>query len=147
MDSTKRLVLDTEKEENKRIAIRFLKEVKLLKYWKDYIRTATYQRHCTAYKCGKMQTWYDTKECYDIFGLCDFTYYIQNTLRLPLKFHSIYEMFLCFLYILYPKKYESYGRERCILDFCKYIRNKESFGQFEYLIDKWLEIKKLKDEN
>lgn len=93
------------------IVLRFLKETKLLSYWKVYVTTQDFLSYS---KC-KNRHWSDRKNVLDIFGCCGFTTFLSKEYSKKLKVYylpnydytvNIYHVFSVFVRKFYPKEFE-----------------------------------------
>lgn len=87
---------------NKTIIIRFLKETKLLPYWKAYINSADYKKR-SDYKSGIH--WADKRRIVDVFGHSSFTDFLSKK---GIRFRNgkcTYLLFSAFLEAFYPEEY------------------------------------------
>lgn len=94
-----------------RIAMRFLKELKLVKYFIDYTKTPEYQKYLKGSIIAQENTsyiWYDRTCCASVFGVCDFDSYMKKV-DIQYSF-SIFELFIAFLIIFYPEEYDESRR-------------------------------------
>lgn len=101
---------------NRAIALRFLKETKLLPYWKEYLDSSMH-KNCDKYD-SKIH-WADKKYIVDIFGQSEFTNFLRQK---GIKFkHSAcsFQIFANFLRAFYPDEYvdsrDCYGGEKAII--------------------------------
>ena len=115
MDSTKKQVSDIERQnKNKRLVIRFLKEVNLLVIFRKYINTGVFlyfAREYTRKHNAKFSTnWYDRELASEVFGCCNFSDFVYGLTHKD-KHKDLYALYIIFLYFF---DYNEYVKYTCI---------------------------------
>ena len=101
---------------NRTIALRFLKETKLLPYWKEYLDSSM---HKNRDNYDSKIHWADKKNIVDVFGETKFTDFLQQK-GIIFKHHACsFQIFSNFLSVFYPDEYvdsrDCYGGEESII--------------------------------
>ena len=145
-----------------RIVLRVLKECNLLKEWSEYITTKEYQNFAEQYaklyeNCTKL--WYDRENCADIFGSCNFSYFIERYCsRVGGNGGAkMVQLLLAYLAIFEEKEYYAYCKAQMTdiekpADFIASVLSENTYDflsldGFRDIIEKWLKIKNVKDGN
>lgn len=108
--------MDERINHNRTIALRFLKETKLLPYWKEYLDSSM---HKNRDKYDSKIHWADKKYIVDIFGQSRFTDFLQQK---GIRFKDSacsFQIFAHFLRAFYPDEYvdssDCYGGANAII--------------------------------
>ena len=101
---------------NRTIALRFLKETKLLPYWKEYLDSSM---HKNRDRYDSKIHWADKKNIVDVFGETKFTDFLQQK---GIRFKDSacsFQIFANFLRAFYPDEYvdssDCYGGANAII--------------------------------
>lgn len=125
----------------KRVVILFLKETKLMHYWYDYTSSAEYSHFIANYLRqvgGHTQIWYDREDCMEVFGMCDFTSFINKNYK-KIDF-NVYYLFAIFLAIFDKEEFEKWKiRVRNDIDAEKFILSMKN--RYSKFIDNWIKLK------
>ena len=87
---------------NRIIALRFLKETKLLPYWKEYLDSSM---HKNRDKYDSKVHWADKKYIVDIFGQSKFTDFLRQKGIMFRHGVCTFQIFANFLRVFYPNEY------------------------------------------
>ena len=103
---------------NKTIALRFLKETKLLPYWKEYLDSPIHKNRA---KYDSKIHWADKKDIVDVFGETKFTNFLRQKGIIFKHEARSFQIFASFLEVFYPNEYyncydSACGRDAIILD-------------------------------
>lgn len=140
MDLTKKSASVTENDYKlfiKRVVILFLKETKLMHYWYDYTLSAEYSNFLDNY--SHTPIWYDREDCMEVFGMCDFTGFINKNYK-KIDF-NVYYLFAVFLAIFNKEEYQKWNiRLGNGIDTEEFILNMKG-DYYSKFIDNWAKLK------
>jgi hypothetical protein len=110
MDLIKKSALDTESK-FKRFFVLFLKEIKGVNYWREYVRTSRFIKFNIQYVKKHNKTnlnWWNKNYCIEILGSCNFSSYVFLHKANKVVFDQSYYLFAAFLFIFWEEEYRRY---------------------------------------
>ena len=115
MDLIKKSALDTESK-FKRFFVLFLKEIKGVNYWREYVNSKFFRDFNDGYARKHNKTshnWWNRNYCIEILGCCNFSAYMSMTkqkvsLEKKIFFEQSYYLFTAFIFIFWEEEYIRY---------------------------------------